>query len=613
MEKNNLKILATYLPSLVFLIIVFLKLNTFGESLNVITWDTLGYYLYLPLLFIYNDISLQDTSQLEALIKAYHASDSFYQISRLENGNQIFKYSYGISLLLSPFYFIADFITVYFSNEKRDGFSIYYQNIIYIGGFIYTVIGALIIPKLLNKFFNWNIVVLTSIFFLFGTSYFFEASHSNLMPHNLLLPLYGLFILFTIKFHEKYEAKYALLLGFIFGLLVSSRPTEGIILLIPLLWNVKSIKELGSKFQFFSNNKLLIIIFSLSSFIVILPQLLYWRTFGGDWIITSYGNPAEGLDWLKPHTFDVLFSFRKGWFIYTPIAFIGVLSFYFLNKKQKNIILPLGLFFIINIYVVSAWSCWWYAYSFSMRALVQSSIILVFPLASSLHYFRNKIKTKIIFISVMSLLVCFNQFQIWQMEKGIIKGDRMTADYYFKVFGETKLDPDWENLLLVERSSDASDKDFDKNKFKVTNVINLSYEDSLFHCTDTISRGGNRSTFLTEEISYSRSINLSVKDITSSYYGWIEGEYWVYPTADPVANPFSIVYTFLYDGKAHKYRSLDSESLNLVPNQWNKISFRYLTPELRSPDDVFTTYVWNRGKQTVFIDDVKVTCYQEKE
>jgi hypothetical protein len=433
------------------------------------------------------------------------------------------------------------------------------------------------------------------------------------MPHNLLLALYCLLIFFTVKLHEKYETKYALILGLVFGLLVVCRPTEGLTLLIPLLWNVASINDFKEKIKLFASNKKLLLVFTISSFIIVLPQLIYWKFVGGSWVITSYGNPAEGLDWFSPHTFDVLFSFRKGWFIYTPIALIGVLSFYNLFKRNKFIAPAIIIFFIINLYVVSAWSCWWYASSFSMRALVQSSIILIFPLSSSVEYFIKNKKFKVAFFSLMIFLVGLNQFQVWQMERGIINGDRMTAAYYFKIFAKTKIEPEWNKLLLVERSSTAIDLSFDKTDYFETKVVFLSFEASDVRSIDTISKSGHRSTYVNKEVAFSSSIDISVKDITSDYYGWIEGEYWIYPTENPVEKPFSIVYTFIYDNKAYKYRALDSEYLNLKVNEWNKVTFKYLTPEIRTVDDKFSTYVWNRGSQTVYIDDVKVTCFQEKE
>jgi len=55
----------------------------------------------------------------------------------------------------------------------------------------------------------------------------------------------------------------------------------------------------------------------------------------GEFIINPYaaGNPGEGLELLQPHILKVLFSFRKGWFIYTPMMIFTVMGFWQMYKN----------------------------------------------------------------------------------------------------------------------------------------------------------------------------------------------------------------------------------------------------------------------------------------
>jgi hypothetical protein len=70
--------------------------------LQVTTWDALGYYMYLPATFIYNDIS-----KLECFLeidRQYQLSGGdFYQGRKIETGNYVFKYLGGVAIMQTPF------------------------------------------------------------------------------------------------------------------------------------------------------------------------------------------------------------------------------------------------------------------------------------------------------------------------------------------------------------------------------------------------------------------------------------------------------------------------------------------------------------------------------
>ena len=54
------------------------------------------------------------------------------------------------------------------------------------------------------------------------------------------------------------------------------------------------------------------------------------------------------------------------------------------------------------------------------------------------------------------------------------------------------------------------------------------------------------------------------------------------------------------------------ESKNLKIGEWNKVTFRYLTPEVRKKEDLFKTYFWNRSKNVVRIKNFKIKTFTPK-
>ncbi len=88
----------------------------------------------------------------------------------------------------------------------------------------------------------------------------------------------------------------------------------------------------------------------------------------GSWVVWSYAG--EGFYFTRPAIAGVLFSYDKGWFIYTPVAFISMIGFFPLWKVNRSATISIGLTLTAAIYFTAAWWCWDYANSFGMRPMI---------------------------------------------------------------------------------------------------------------------------------------------------------------------------------------------------------------------------------------------------
>ena len=162
-----------------------------------------------------------------------------------------------------------------------------------------------------------------------------------------------------------------------------------------------------------------------------------------------------------PKIIDGLFSFRKGWLIYTPMMAFALVGIFMLKGALKKTQLPIILFFIINLYITFSWWCWWYGGSFGQRSLVESYALLAIPFTSFIKYVsEKKWYTNLIFYSITLFFIWLNLFQTLQFENMVLHYDGMTKELYFKQFG--KLDkikdfdtyvvsPDYEKALKGNR------------------------------------------------------------------------------------------------------------------------------------------------------------------
>jgi len=89
-----------------------------------LSWDVMGYYLYLPAAIIYKD--LKKLSFKDQIIKDYHPTTGFYQAFLHESGNYVMKYPIGLAILYLPFFLIAHLLAI-IGGYPTDGFSLPYQ------------------------------------------------------------------------------------------------------------------------------------------------------------------------------------------------------------------------------------------------------------------------------------------------------------------------------------------------------------------------------------------------------------------------------------------------------------------------------------------------------
>jgi len=52
--------------------------------------------------------------------------------------------------------------------------------------------------------------------------------------------------------------------------------------------------------------------------------------------------------------------------------------------------------------------------------------------------------------------------------------------------------------------------------------------------------------------------------------------------------------------------------MNLKLNEWNRVCFDYLTPEVHRKTNNLKVYIWYRGKEELFVDDLQVEIFEPK-
>ena len=374
----------------------------------------------------------------------------------------------GMSYLYSPFFLIAHTYASFSPNFVANGFSKPYEFFLSFSSLFYLIIGLFYLRKVLKMFFSERNTALVILLTVLGTNLFYYTTSEPCMSHAYSFSLISIFIYLSIRWHKKQSLKYIIAIGIISGVVVLIRPVNLLIFIFPLLYGVKDLKTLKTNLLLFISNWKQLLLMAIMAFLVILPQLIYWKTQTDTWVFNSYID--EHFYFGNPHLLELLFSYRKGWLLYTPIMILGCIGLLVTFRKNKQVFYPLALLAVIHIYVLSCWWCWWFGGSFGMRPMIDT-----YPFfALSLGYFIQWIWHKNIVLKAIASFAIFfilglNLFQTQQRRNLVIHWDSMSKKAYWHNFTTLKFSAkkDWETQesLLKHPNYDKALKGEDEYNF----------------------------------------------------------------------------------------------------------------------------------------------------
>ncbi len=510
----------------------------------------------------------------------------------------MYFFLFGMSFFYLPFFIMAHFIADPLG-FPQDGFSLPYEWIMVFGGIIVTIFGLVYFAKILKHFFSDRIAAIVLTIIVFTTNWSHHCTIKNLETVNYLFTMASVTFWYTIRWHQ--TKRFNHLLGIGFGVVMAGliKPSEVLILLFPFFYNVHSFQSFRSKLKLIHKHRLQFLGVMIFGFILCMPQLSYWLIKTGHILYDSYRNNGVGLDFLAPHTIDALFSFRKGWFIYTPVMIFAMIGFISLFKQNRQLFWPITIYFVVSLYIITSWTEWWYGAGFSNRPLISVYPFLAIPLGYLIqNIFERQLYLKIGFVFIIFLMSGLNLFQQWQQRNGILHPTRMTKEYYWKIFLTTEKKKEWEELLLVHRDLGGNEKFWSQNNYQV-----VANDPIVLHDTVTSKE-------------HAFSIDRQFSSITDQDHLWIEMiiEYNCIKCDSKPA--FYITNKMLFNNKTYGWKGfpmpIGTDTVlgdSTTTSTSNYIKTR-LTPHLRRTSDEISTAVWNPAKNEILIKRFEVRYYE---
>ncbi len=573
----------------------------------IVAGDGCGHFDYLPSIIIYHTVnfnkvfSIEKTRQSKSYMGHY-----FHKVDNVV----INKYTSGTSLMILPFYMIAYLITVW-SGLPLDGFGLFFQYSTVFAAIFWLIAGIWYCIKLLKLYgVSTRKATLYVLILLFGTNLFFYAFVAPAFSHVYSFATFSILLFIVKKYFLNNKTKLLYVAAFIYGLLILIRPVNAIaIFALPILAVSKNNFITGLRYALKPHK---IIISFLLFFLAFSPQIIINILQTGKPFFNGYIN--EGFYFLHPQIINFLFSYRKGWLVYTPVMLLLIPALFYWYRENRFGFKVFILFFLLQIYIFSAWWNWFYGDSFGMRPMVDYYAFYFIVISLYINNIK-KIKTKI-FIAIVVLFVIFlNTFQTYQYAEGILRPDSMNKKAYWYIF--LKSNRKYKNIVSGCDESfygHLNNRPFLSTKY-ATDGTAKGWSDAPVKVKDP-NGSGKRVAVLNRRYLYSPTFVQHLSDTLagkSNIYVIFKTSYFE-SLKNEALHAYFVVNILDKTGKKTRFYKLFR--IKRLPdnkiNEWQNAHIGFKLPPLSKNDKIVKYYIWYRGKHLLYIDNLKLDFYTWK-
>ncbi|WNJ19415.1 hypothetical protein [Pontibacter sp. G13] len=573
-----------------------------------ITWDTFGYYLYLPAIFIYDDLGEMKFS--EDIMTKYRPAEVFDQAHEGPQGKLVTKYAIGMSLIYAPSFTIGH-LWAGWSGYPQDGFSRPYQMAVHIGCIFWGLLGLWVARKILLLLFSDTVVSITLIAMVIGSNFIEYATYDALYTHVALFTVLTLLIWQTIKWHEHPALWRAAFMGALIGLGTIIRPVELMYVLIPLLWGVSDKKSLQGKVHHLLSHWQHVLLLGLVMVAFGFIQLGYWKYASGHWIYYSYGE--ETFHWLKPQIFKGIFGLRKGWLTMSPIMLASLLGFVMLYRRNRDYFWPILVFSVLNIYVVFSWHSWWYGGGFGARALIQSYALLLIPMAAFVEWVLKQRLRMFVFAFLALIAIEVNLVFFWHANAGknTWRALGFSDKYYTKVV--LNFNPKSSDLVFVDCKYEWKP---DLDQIETATLFEERFEaDSLFPSEPYVSVDGSRAWAVDPHLPLKYFVDQPISELPIQEDDWVRISTDLM-IKDMVWNEYVMARLCIgfVDESGNPYKQTQVR-LNWLtePWKWHRVEYEVPIPDKIKPDHRMRVWLDNtQNSRPIYLDNMQVTSMSNR-
>ena len=573
-----------------------------GYRKTIIDGDGSGLYAYLPAIMIYHSVDFTPIFKFE---KSRRPPDYTGHYFHKYNDTLIDKFTCGSALLQLPFFLLAYVLSLLFG-LNADGYNIFFQYATALAGLFWAGTGLFFFVKLAALYdIRKKQAFLITLAGLFATNLFYYTFVMPSASHVYSFGLISAFLYFMKKVYLSDERRSMYISALILGLIVLVRPVNILVVFVLPFLAASPGNFMHILRRKIAQKDLLILIplFLLGIF----PQLLINFLQTGKLLVWGYQH--EGFYFNRPEIIKFLFSYRKGWFVYTPFMLLLIPALVTLYKRSRFEFFSFFGFLFVIIYVFSSWWNWFYGNSFGMRPMVEFYALFLLIIILFISFFK-RIWIKSLMWIFIGLTILLNLIQTYQYAHGIIHMDSMNKAAYWKVFLKTS--EKYQGIIAYADESYYGKLD-DKPFFSTINdmeTVTPGWTDTAKTSTKAFS--GQVSAQMDNETEYSPTFVFRIPDsLTGRRNLYIIFNAMIYEK-EPDATTEALFITDVTDkrGETLFYKKFKVKKLpDKIVRQWRPEHIGLKLPEITDDMKQIKFYIWNFPHTGFLIDDMRVAIY----
>jgi hypothetical protein len=353
--------------------------------------DGLGYYSYLPSLFLDGDLNFWN----EFRFGGYIQENGLTGAELSSTGYVTNPWGVGASILWLPFWLLAHILTILLKSVGLpwavNGFSLFYNLAVRFAtalfGFCGMLAGGIWVSRYTKNRMPWLAILLITL----GTPYYWYCfAHADMshIPTAFLITMF--LIVLDIRRKAGPDLWLALAMGLLGGFVSISRPHDVFIMILPLLlWSTEWKSEIrGWK------DRILDVMQVCAGFLLpVLLQIWIWMVIYGSPFGPAAGKGVTGYYYFftgEVHFYDVLFSSYHGLFFFSPLLLFSLWGLGRLAEQDKLLSLGSILILASQITLMAMEKWFWEGQAFGLRRLVDWSPLYLLGLSVLTSTARSK-------------------------------------------------------------------------------------------------------------------------------------------------------------------------------------------------------------------------------
>jgi hypothetical protein len=402
--------------------------------------DEIEYFAFLRSLWFDHDLSFDNEYRYfydRGIARAYGFHHTFLELTS-ETGRRLNFGTIGPAILWAPMYGIAD-VAVRVARSRgatipADGFSRPYLAAVAYGSAFYGFLAVLMSASIARRLTGGG--DLASVVVWIGTPLLFYTHIAPGMAHACSAFAVAAFVAAWIRVRQRWTMRGMVALGALAALMTMVREQDAFCVLgvaVDFVWGVLERWRGGRAGEMPA--RLRAAAGGTAAFAVcMLPQAWAYIVLNGH--LGPSSIVSNKMQWLAPHSLQVLFSPEHGLFVWTPLALLCVVGLLLalrpsnaaaLGPDHHRIVIGLLIIFAAQVYVTGSVGTWTVAGSFGQRRFVAMSVVFIIGLAHFLYTVggrRRQVLWAAVVMSIWWNLGLMAQFGAGLMDRQRLEPDR---------------------------------------------------------------------------------------------------------------------------------------------------------------------------------------------